>query len=129
MKHSIILIILFVIMNLFVITSCGETYYNSLNGTVLDESNDSPLEKVEISYQSINGASKIKNVFTNINGTFEIKQEVGETSNGVILTITKDRYQKVIISSEYKDWYKTQNNPRSTSLKHDFGIIKLKAME
>ena len=128
MRQSIIFIILFVIMN-FIIISCDTTYYNYFNGTIVDESGDTPLPDVEVSYQLIYGTSKIKRVATNNRGIFKIEQELKEVSDGIILTISKDGYQKIIISSEYRDWYKNQDDPKSTSLKYDFGTIRLRPLE
>ena len=114
--------------SLFVMVSCGTTYYDNLSGTVIDEvGNYLPGAKVEC--QSINGMSKIKIVETNSSGVFKIEQEIYETSIGVILTISKDEYQTVIISSEYRDWYKNQEDSKLTSLKYDFGNIRLKKLD
>jgi hypothetical protein len=104
------------------------TYYNYFNGTVVDESGD-PLPDVIVSYQIIYGTSKTKSVTTNNKGTFRIEQELNEMSDGIILTISMDNYQTIIIHSEYRDWYKNQENSGSTSIRYDFGTIKLKALE
>ena len=112
---------------LFVIISCDTTYYRLFSGIVVDESSDT-LEGVTIGYQPMSGTTGVKSVTTNINGVFRIEEELDEMSRGVILTISKDGYQTIMITSEYKDWYKSEENqeyPRATSIRYNFGTIKL----
>ncbi len=111
---------------LFIMFGCNTTYYNYLNGVVVDESGDTPLKDVDISYQLAYGTTKAKTVKTNTKGVFKIEQELKEVSDGIILTIQLDGYQTIVINSEYKDWYEPHSeNSMSKSLEHDFGTIRL----